>query len=369
MKTDLEPAKKVLRSFLADIEDIKTLRRLMSIPQLASSFTIQDQTPEFDASEFIPAPNSYWEQEDAYIWLYADAWDFRSFMQQPKNNQMPEYYLQAALPLYQQWRDQEKEVVYRGCIIPIPDDVSLEAYLRHLSSCIEEKNEKRSVWIKSLKSFTQFIRDDIPLELQGTLESIFPYKMKINRGYSFKKTDNGIQKFNRSYILRNVDDPVFPIDILAASDILKNLTMVVLEGRPNSQHAAAEALGFALICHAVGSARVITRENIIHEIPLTALKFSKPAKNEILFHPQYYANIQSFYGFKDAPISKTLYDYLISLPRNQGSVSIFSKPISTLLRTLYDKGVKRSELARSLGTITFRTFMSQSTHWFGHRPG
>lgn len=98
MKYDLEPAKKVLRAFLSEIENVKALRKNISAPQPALSFTISDRMPVFDSSEFTPAPDSYWEKEDAYTWLYADARNFRSFMHRLKPNSIQEYYRQFALP-------------------------------------------------------------------------------------------------------------------------------------------------------------------------------------------------------------------------------------------------------------------------------
>ncbi len=73
MKDDLEPAKNVLRTFLNEIEEVKAIRKQMSPPQAAQSFTIEDRMPVFDASEFTPPPDEYFEKEDAYIWLYGDA--------------------------------------------------------------------------------------------------------------------------------------------------------------------------------------------------------------------------------------------------------------------------------------------------------
>lgn len=367
MKADLEPAKDVLRSFLAEIAAVEKIRKSISAPIL-TPLNVKDRTPDLRDIEFVPAPDSFWVEDNAYTWIYAEAWHHRSLMQRPKNTPVPEYYLQPALPLYEKWCDQERDVVYRGCIIPSPRDVNLVDYLHHLSSCIEEKSEKRAVWIKSLKSFAQFIREDVPLELQGTLNGIFPYKMEIRYGFTLQRTEKGIQKVERGYILRHIDDPEYPIDIQAASDILQNLAIASLEARPNAQHVAAEALGFAWLCAAVGSARLMSQEKIIHATSLAALKSPDPSKPKKALQPEYFINIETFYGFKDIPISKTLYDFLIALPRVPGSVYIFSKPISTLLRTFYDKGVEKSEHAKSLGKITFLTLMSQSTHWFGHRP-
>jgi hypothetical protein len=367
MKADLRSIKDVLNSFLAEIAEVDNIRKSISAP-ICTPFNIKDRTPDFSNVEFDLSPDSFWIEDNAYIWVYAEAWYYHHLMSHPKHNKVPKYYLQPAQPIYQEWKDEEKDVIYRGTIIPEPGDAVLNDYLISLASCVQDCNEKGVIWIKSMKSFVQYIREDISFELQGSLECIFPYKMEIRHGYSLQRIGNKFEKVERGYILRNIEDPVIPIDILTASDILKNLATVVLEGRPNSQHTAAEALGFAWLCHAVGSARLMTREKNVYTTPLTALKAVDPEKIGNPLQPKFYVSIQTFHGPKDVPISKILYDFLIALPRNPGSLCIFSKPISTLLRTLYDKGIKASERAKSLGKITFLTFMSQATHWFEHRP-
>lgn len=285
MKADLRSIKDVLNSFLAEIAAVDKIRKSISAP-ICAPFNIKDCTPDFSNVEFDPSPDSFWIEDNAYICIYAEAWYYRQLMSHPKENKVPNYYLQPAQPIFQEWRDEEREVTYRGTIIPDPGDTTLNDYLISLASCIQDSNEKRAVWIKSLKSFVQYIREDTPFELQGSLECIFPYKMEIRRGYSLQRIGNDFEKVERGYILRNIEDPVIPIDILAASDILKNLATVILEGRPNSQQTAAEALGFAWLCQAVGSARLMTREKNLYTTPLTALKAVDPEK---LGNPLHYS--------------------------------------------------------------------------------
>ena len=132
---------------------------------------------------------------------------------------------------------------------------------------------------------------------------------------------------------------------------------------------AAEALAFAWICHAVGSSRLMTlttEESILNSL-LSSLKAIELKGGEKYFQPECYITIPTFYGPIDVPISKVLYDFLIALPRDQHSKKIFSKPLSSLLRTFYDKGVFPSDRARKLGKITFRTFTSQPHEAIGHR--
>ncbi|MDE3055571.1 MAG: hypothetical protein KGI80_02595 [Verrucomicrobiota bacterium] len=69
-RLDLEPAKAVLRQFLADIEAVKKIRRNMSIPQMATAFSVIDKMPIFDSTEFTPDSDAYWAKDDAYTWIY-----------------------------------------------------------------------------------------------------------------------------------------------------------------------------------------------------------------------------------------------------------------------------------------------------------
>lgn len=69
MKVDLEPAKEVLRSFLAEIESVKEIRKGISDPVSATSFAIKDQMPEFTPTEDTFTFNSCWEQDKrGYAW-------------------------------------------------------------------------------------------------------------------------------------------------------------------------------------------------------------------------------------------------------------------------------------------------------------
>jgi len=372
MKFDLEPAKAVLRAFLADIEELKNIRQSISAPQMATAFSVVDRTPIFDSTEFTPAPESCWQNEDAYIWLHADAWDFSSFMHRPKANKVPEYYQQPALPLYQQWHQEKKELFHRKCKkIPAPvGEMTLINYLQQLALTVSEKNEHRDVWIESLCSFRQFLREDTEMEQRGPLESLFPSKdsckgMELRKGYSFERRGKKIKKVERRYILRRTEDTVYPIDILATSEIVINLAKIVLWGRPNSQRSAAEALGFAWLCLAVSSYPLTTREDIVFSTEVGSLKSSDSKE---FCKPTHFIGVNSLFGIIDVPISKTLYGFLLALPREPEESHVFTMPWETLLRTFRGKGVKLSKRARGLGQITFLTFMSHPHAAIGYRP-
>ncbi len=361
MKPDLEPAKAVLRSFQAEIDAAIEMQSGISAPIFTAYFSVHDHMPDFNTDKLVTQSDASLEKENAYIWLFAEPWHYRALLHRPKPHQVPEYYQQPASAIYDLWRSSEKEVFHRGSIIPRPGKITLHEYLHQLASMITEDVESRAVWQKSLRCFLQFIREDAHTEELGTLEVTFPYEMEFQDDFSFRKTENGIETVECRHILRLVDEEIYPTDIFTASEILQNLADTMLNDRANAQHIAAEALGYAWLCHAIGISRLmtLTQEKIILKSLLSSFKRAKREAAEKYFHPECYIAIKTYYGFVDVPISETLHDFLIALPRDKDCPLIFTKPLSSLLRTLYNKGVSPSERATKQGKITFRTFTSQ----------
>ena len=163
-------------------------------------------------------------------------------------------------------------------------------------------------------------------------------------------------------IIRKVPITLYPIDVWAAADILKILARFVLEGRPNSQESAAQALGLAWICLANGNARFMTRLELLHELHPSSVK---QLNQDDPFKPNHWLNIRTLFGKIDAPISKTLHDYLLALPKPNPHY-LFSQLLRTLRRTL-DRAIAASDQAKGLGKITFLTLMHQCHEGRGHR--
>jgi len=373
----LEPAKEVLRSFLVDIEKVKELRQGMSAPIPATSCSIQDRMPEFHYTEFTPAPDSFWLKDGAYGILLAEPWFWRAianYSYKAPHSPVPEYYNQPALSLYEQWYAEEKDVRYRGLkTIPLPEeDETLLVYMRRLESMVSDGNEHRDAWIESLRSFAQFLRDDMDgLTPKGHLEVLFPSKegckgMEIRQGYTHEKVGDEVVQIERQYILRRIEGTVYPIDYLAAAEIVQNLTHTALEGRANAQHSALEALAFAWLCLAVGFRRIMTREQLVFAVTTKQLRYLESADGDKYFSPTHFVEIESLFGITDVAISKTLHDLLLALPRNADSQKVFNFDWETLLRT-FRKAVAQSKRAQSLGAITFLTFMSQPHDAIGYR--
>jgi hypothetical protein len=376
MKCDLEPAKKAIRTFLREFDGHKSMRQGISAPSLALAFNVEDQSPIFDSSQFTPAPDSFWEKEDAYGLLCADPrfWGrIVNYRYTAQSFPIPEYYSYPAAPIYQQWKAEGKEVVHRKCAqIPEPaKDVTLIQYLQQLERKFSDGNEHRDVWVESLHCFCQFLRDDMELDQKGPLEMLFPSKegckgMEIRKDYTHKVVKGEIKKIERRVIVRRIEDTVYPIDILAAAEIVQNLIYISLNGRPNSQHSAIEALAFAWLCLAVGFRRMATREGLVFFVTVDQLYCSSQTDVDEYFKPTYFIKVASLFGSVDVPISRTLYDLLLALPRAQNNRQIFSMDWTTILRT-FRKAVKQSKRTQNLGPITFLTFMSYPHEAIGHR--
>lgn len=378
MKWDLEPAKMVLKAFLTERDSARTMHQGISAPSPAIAFRIEDRSPIFDSSEVASAPDSFWEKDDAYGLLLTEPWFWRAianYSYKAPHSPVPEYYNQPATPLHKQWQDEEKDVLSRGLeVIPLPkEDETLLVYMRRLESMVSDGNEHRDAWIESLRSFAQFLRDDMDeLTPKGHLEVLFPSKegskgMEIRQGYTHEKIGDKVVQVERRYILRRIEDTVRSIDYLAAAEIIQSLIHTALEGRANAQHSALEALAFAWLCLAVGFRRTMTREQLVFAVTTEQLRYEEPTDGDKYFSPTHFVKIESLFGLTDVAISKALHDLLLALPRNADSQEVFSFDWETLLRT-FRKAVAQSKRARSLGAITFLTFMSQPHEAIDLRP-
>lgn len=372
MKGDLDPAKHILTQFLTELAKVEKMAEGISGPMNAKSFTIVDRQPVFDGDPDFSRASILGEEEEAYIWSYLEPRHPRSLMHRPESNPIPEYFIQPAIHLYDEWLEQERDIINRGVIIPPPEnEVSLIDYLNFLKENIYENCETRAIWITSLKSFNKYLIEDIPdKSMLGWLEGIFPLEMDFQDYEIFEKTADGVQKVKRRAIFKkNSKSAVYPIDIYRTSEIIKNLLAVVLNGRSNSQRSAAEALGFALVCHAAAAAGVSIEEKELYAIKTTDLIAAPLEDGWGWFKPEYFISLASRYGNINVPISKWLYDYLLALPRPISCEEIFSSPWGSVYRSFIDKGVlpaygnDKSEAK----DVTFLTFMSCPHHAIGHR--
>lgn len=376
MKYDLDPAREIIKAFLAERDKIKIMRQGISSSFPPPAFWNEDQASIFDPSEFTPAPDSFWEKDDAYGLLLADPHFWRQIVDynhKAPRPPMPEYYIQLALPIYQQWKSEKKEVFYRKCVkIPEPTkEETLIDYLQRLQHAVSDGNERRDVWIESFRSFLQFLRDDTQLDQKGPLEMLFPSKegckgMEIRDDFTHTWENGTVTKVKRRIILRRTENTIYPVDILVAAEIIQNLIHIALKGRPNSQRSAIEALAFAWLCLAVGFRRMSTREELVFSVTLDQLAHSNQKNLDKYSTPSHFVKVPSLFGFVETSISKILHDLLRALPRDASSQRVFSMDLDTILRT-FRRAVKQSKRSRNLGPVTFFTFMSQPHEAFGHR--
>lgn len=366
MSNDLEPAKAVLRGFLVEKETARTSSGEMGGSVQACAFSIEDKIPVFDSNRSEADRQAI--EEEAYIWLYGEPLSFRSLMHPPKRNPVPEYYQQPAIHLFDEWLELNKSIVFRGAIIPEPSpDSSLLEYFHFLENEILYEGEGRAIWMGSLKSFLQYIREDLPSDLLGYLDTIFPYRLDIRPTGMCERIPARVEKVQRKMILKNPERAVYPIDIHLYSQITKNLLKTVLEGRSNVQRSAAETLGLVWICHAAAAARVMTREDALFNLETGALIAPELGAKREYFKPEYYIRLPTILGMVDAPISRVVYCFLLALPRSLGYTRILSLSLRALHRTLQEKGVAPLLMPPQTDNLTFLTLMSQPHHAIGNR--
>ena len=350
-----------------------------------------------------------WLREKAYSWIYGDNNWFLLEHRTPESfnpvkspddvgtqsidtdpcadKSTPEVYQELASGHYDRWIGEEKDItLFPQYIIKPPEEgESLCHYLLALHREAQKRRPKALLW-QSLRSFAESLRHNIPLNEQGFLDCLFPREMG----------------FCENQIIRKVPITLFPIDVLAVSQILENLVNTILFGRPNAQRAAAEALGFIWICLTGSRSNILSPLENLYAIDLTALEknaveerqsaSSKKLHDEISPTSQERAvNVQglsssrldslriedfkcclslpSLHGTVRCQISTYMHDYLVSLPRSGGAADspIFSSDMRVLRRAL-DKAVASSpsEL-QGLERITFLTFIKFPHEAFGCR--
>jgi len=290
-------------------------------------------------------PDSYSGRAYAYAWLYATK-DYLPLMGQPRVIQpLNKAYQVPVQPLFDEWVDLCLDVQNKDSYrIPDPlEEETLWNYLKRLHTMVSDEKERRKIWLRSLRSFTEFLRVKFKqqIEILGDLESIFPKKME----------------FVEDVIIRKVPKTLYPIDIWAASQILQNLAFLVMEGRPNAQASAAQALGLAWVCLAAAHARCTTRLDFLHEIAVSSMQKLLPQGQVLLIRARHIK--------REVPISKTLYDYLDVLSKDD-DMYVFGKDLRSYRRS-FDHAVSLSNMAHDLGKITFYTLMHRPHEVLGYR--
>ena len=138
----------------------------------------------------------------------------------------------------------------------------------------------------------------------------------------------------RNVIIKKFSPSAYPIHYIAQSEIMENLAYLATNGRPNIRHSAAEALGLSWCCAICALNKLKTQERTIYDLPLKSLKRIREEGKD-----QFSLEISTQLGLVNVPISSGHYALLEALPRSFGNPRLFTKPLPSLLRTLY-KAVK-----------------------------
>ncbi len=321
MNNQLDPLKDTLHNFLSQMKRKEELWK-------SSGLSIAG-TLGFGDANIDP-----WPRKEALCWIFADLYDH--FPKFNRTSPVVEATKEFAKPYYDEWLELHLDIQdYTKRIIQRPSsNETLEAYLERISSEMQTKKGRRSSKILSLRSFTAYLREQLPQTERGLVEEIFPEEMRVDK--------------NTGKISRIAPATAHPIDIYLVAQILQRLAREFLEGRPNAQLVAAEALGLAWICLTSARRRLPTQFNLVSQITINCLT-----------HRQSSMAIPTLYGRSTMPISSTLNQYANGLknigPSNR--LSLFqSEPRS--LRRVLDKVAEALPSAANAGKITFLTLLS-----------
>jgi hypothetical protein len=321
MSNQLEPLKDVLRDFLSQMKRKEEIWKSLGL-SIAG-------TPGFGDDNIDP-----WPRKEALCWIFADLYDHF-----PKFNRTPpvvEAAKELAKPYYDEWLELNLDIQdYMKRIIQKPySNETLEVYLERIASEMKRKKGRRSSKIRSLRSFTAYLREQLSQEERGFIEEIFPEEMRVDQ--------------RTGKISRIAPATAYPIDIHLVAQILQGLARELLEGRPNAQLVAAEALGLAWICLTSARRRLSTQFKLVSQIPINCLT-----------HKQSSLVIPTLHGGSTMPISLKMNQYLNGL-KNIGSsnrLGLLQSESRSLRRTL-DKVVEVLPPAANAGKITFLTLLS-----------
>ncbi len=270
------------------------------------------------------------------------------------------YYLDPAYHVFDEWHEstESEYVTARGRdSIPHPGDLSLINYLNHLSILIYN-NENRLNWKKSLFSFLNYLREDVPhSDDKNLIETIFPFKKKLKLDYIIERKNGEFTKTKITHILKKVELEDHPIDIVLYADIIKGLIDQCLYSRPNALHGAAEALGFVWLCFFSASHRLMYPLKELHDVHTSALDTNKKEP---------FVRLETLAGEQELPVSATIYEHLKLLSALHQKPTIFSMSLPSLRRP-FNTAVKKSSHAVGLGKVTFRTMLAMPHEAIGHR--
>jgi len=337
MKNDFSNLKNILKNFINQIDDRKKIAK-----------SIYPNFPEFDDDH--PKING-WEQEQCFIWLYAEPY-YYLLPKDQKKHQIPKCFFQPAITFFNEWQKKDLDIqAYEKLIIQPPNqNETLKEYLHKLYFHAINKNTfLKDRWKKSLTSFCSFLRKEYLEEEEGFLDCIFPEHIN----------------FSSHRILRKVPENIYPIDILDTKNILSTFSNIILNGRKNIIHTTAESLAILWINLAIANTNTLAKITSISTITEKNLFMKSIPKEKHFFKTFYYLIIPSLFYEDKIIISKTLYNFLLALSKiNNGP--ILSRSLNTL-RKRFRKNLKNCKLSAKHDEISFQTFLSNPHELIGHR--
>lgn len=243
---------------------------------------------------------------------------------------------------------------------------TLYAYVLRLRDIVENKENINFLWERGLSSFLHYLRRTITKEQIAFLELIFPEDMEIRRITSLKPLKTGkstweLKEVPFGQIARKISSCRYPIFILTAADILRELVNTVLHSRQNAKLTAAETLGLCWVCLTSARRGLPLEVNDLLYLPKSALGVKMDETVSTLTLP-------SIFGDQPMPISNTIWEFLKALSDISGAQYrdvVFQSPKESLYRCL-KRTIEKLNLDSTKGKITFQTFLSQPVE-FDHR--
>gem|GEM_PF-3029196 len=239
-----------------------------------------------------------------------------------------------------------------GIIPPNPHEILIKYIERLRYEEFEHKHTKK-LWTESLGSFLEYVKAYTQPECHGYIDVIFPQDRTPFEGK----------------VIRKITKDKFPTNIIVVMSILKNLAEMMLWGDLRGQHCAAETLAFAWICLTSARLQLPTRINLLEEFNASTLSIEERPEG-LHFTKRYTMKVPTLFGAVQTEISKSLYLYLQTLGRinrDFGVEGLFFKHTERGLRGVFSKAVKKLNLARSHGPVTFTTLTSWPTTDLHHR--
>lgn len=303
-------------------------------------------------------------KEIAYSWIYAATDHHLIEAVEPPIKEVPKAFLKKAITFYNAWLSKGSDIqLFPEYIIPCPtEEESLNTYLQKLWNEIMINHERRTIWFKSLRRFTHFLRSQesgILFDQQGWLKILFPDKM----GLILEKTDEG--DISPTAIVRKVPLTGHAIDISTAAAILEGLADEVLNGRLDTRLTAAETLAFCWVCLTSSRLRFPTELNMLYESNMLGQE-QNLVNTDAIFGSKYYLELQTYLGDIPVEISLLQYEYLNVLYTSDRRLSFFKSDLRSL-RRLFDRVVAKADISDSLGKITFLSFTSPPHLAIGRR--